>query len=114
MEIRTDRAFQILDAYCQHRTRLQFGGRISGEEAASIAEVTCVSPIAESITVKLYSSDDDGRSWDIFVPLKGANFSSDQVGDASVEQSEWVPSCHLALYAWFVDGTILFFAEDRN
>jgi hypothetical protein len=78
----------------------------------SLAEVTRVWPIAQSITVKLFS-DDDEKCWDIFVPLKGANFSSDQVGD-SLEQSEWVPSCHSVLSAWFADGTILVFAEAVN
>ena len=77
MEIPTERAFEILDSYCQHGTRLLFGGKISGEEAASIAEVTHVWPIAQSITIKLVS-DDDERSWDIVVPLRGANFSTDR------------------------------------
>jgi hypothetical protein len=60
MEISTERAFQILDAYCKHGTRLMISGRISGEEAASIAEVTRVWPITESIMIKLFC-DDDGK-----------------------------------------------------
>lgn len=39
MEATPERAFKILDFYCKHGTRLRFGGRISGEEAASVAEV---------------------------------------------------------------------------
>jgi hypothetical protein len=98
MEIPTERAFQILDSYCQHGTRLRFGGRISGEEAVSIAEVTHVWPTAQSITIKLYSDGDEKRrSWDIFVPLKGASFFTDPV-----------------LHAWFPDGTILVFAQAVN
>jgi len=110
MQIPSERAFWILDFYCQQGTPLHFGGRILGDEAACVAKVTHVWPEVLSITVRLFA-DDGGATWDRLIQIgKASSFHFDQLGDPSFAryaQTSW----HSVLSVGFPDGTILFFAE---
>ena len=109
MEISTERAFWILEFYRRCETALHVGGKILGEEAGCTAKVTYVWPLAHSIVVRLLP-DQGGRGLDILIPLKGASFCFDQLGNDSFDSVDWAPS-HSVLRAGFADGTVLIFAE---
>jgi hypothetical protein len=110
MQIPTERAFWMLDFYSQHKTRLQFGGKLRGEQATCSGRVTQVSPERRSITVRLFG-EDGGASWDRMIPLGGASrYSLDQLGEPFFAQHAEIP-WHSVLQVAFPDGTILFFAE---
>jgi len=107
--IPADRAFWILDFYRTKETRLAFGGKILGEEAACAATVQHVWPETESVGLKLWS-DDNAKTWDRLIPLNFATFALAQIGDPDFEGIQET-GFHSILTISFPDGTTMFLAE---
>lgn len=109
MLIHAERAFWIIDFYRRSGKKLAFGGKIYGEEAACAAFVSNVSPLDQSIEIKLLA-DDETHSWDSLIDLHGATFLFVQSGDPEFAQ---FPKglFHSVLMIGFSDGTNMFIAE---
>jgi hypothetical protein len=109
MDISADKAYFLFEYHCERQTRLHFGGRISGEEAACEAVITAVDRELHLVAVGL--SDDDGAiNWHRIIPMRDAEFSLYMLGDSSFE--DWVArQWRSVLVIKYADETTLFFAE---
>jgi len=111
MLISPERAFGLLDSYRSRETKLAFGGKILGEEAACGAIVRHVWPETQSIGISLIS-DDNERNWDRLIPIGSATFHLIHMG----EESLFAPDGDFlsVLIFGFPDGTTMFLAEQAS
>jgi hypothetical protein len=109
MEISADQARWLLSYYRDRSMRLQFGGRVLGEEATCTAFVTAIDPELKLATVELLD-EAAGRSWSRTVPLREASVFLYLLGRDPFE--EWMSRrWHSILLLQYPDATSLFFAE---
>ncbi len=109
MLITTEHAFWVLEDFRRRQSRLVFGGRILGEEAACEAIVMHVWPDKLAIGIELLA-DDSKQSWNRLILLEDANFFQAWTGDPLFQQFA-TTQFNSILVIRFPDKTTMFLAE---